>query len=141
MTPEEYKKELEFYAEKLAYTSFANNKFSPLKQRGATSDSIKSFKVVFFFIQKLNKDGSTIVELTVRYTLKLQPPGFNSDEEITFTKESGAFENAIVDQIYIPELGPYQHFNFSFGKPNPIQLFDAEFVLEEKLGLENDEDE
>lgn len=143
MTYEDYKKELEFYAEKLAYTSFANKSFPPLEQRGLTVESIKKFNVVFFFVKKLTGEDEEDfrVELTVRYTLTLQESENSSTEDATFTRLSGFFENAIVEQVYQAEFGDYQHFSFDFGKPNAIQLFDAEFVLEEKLGIEDDEEE
>jgi len=143
MTYEEYKKQLEFYAEKLAYTSFANQKFEPLERRGLTVDAIKKFNVVFFFSQLLNEDGPPTIDLTVRYTLSLEiwNDGRSSNEEATFTRLTGVFEDAIIEQVYKTEFGPYQHFNFDFGKPNAIQLFDAEFVLEEKLGIEDDDED
>lgn len=139
-----YKTELEFYAEKLAYTSFANQDFPPLAQRGLTVENIKKFNVVFFFVQKLNgEDAPPTIELTVRYSLNLEinNDGRSSYEDATFTRLSGFYEDAIIEQVYKPEFGAFQHYNFDFGKPNAIQLFDAEFVLEEKLGIEDyDED-
>lgn len=140
MTYEDYKKELEFYAEKLAYTSFANQSFPPLEQRGLTIENIKKFNVVFFFVKKLTGEDEEDfeVELTVRYTITLQDSE-GSTEDATFTRLSGFFENAIVEQVYQSDFGDYQHFSFNFGKPNAIQLFDAEFVLEEKLGIEEDD--
>jgi len=136
---ENYKKELEFYAEKLAYSSFANKSFAPLKERGLDVSNIKNFNVVLFFSQFLNKVGEEpTVRLTVRYTLTLEAKG-RSTTEATFTKQSGFYEDAIIKHVYKPEFSEYQHFNFTFGKPNAIQLFDAEFVLEEKLGIEDND--
>jgi len=138
-----YKKELKFYAEKLAYTYFANQDFPPLSQKGLTVDNIKKFNVVFFFTQKNNKKEKLFtIELTVRYSINFEIPigGKTSYEEATFTCLSSFFQNAIIEKVYNPEFGSFQHYNFDFGKPNPIQLYDAEFVLEEKLGIENYEE-
>lgn len=130
---ENYQEELKFYAQQLAYSSFANKAFVPLVQRGLDIDAINKFTVVFFFTQKLKEDNSVYIDFTVRYTLMLEIG--NQLEEITFVRLSDIYQEAIIDKVYKEKFGPFQHFSFDFNRPNTITLFDADYLLEEKLGV------
>lgn len=131
---EEYKKELEFYAEKFAYTFFANKNHNELASIDLSISDISKFHVVFFFVTKrANEKEQEYVDLTVRCGVEVTKG--DSVKDLGFPLTPGIYEEAIAKKVHSPEFGPYQHFNFEFGKPNQIQLFDAEFMLEEKLGL------
>lgn len=135
MTEKEYKEELKWIAEKLAYVSFTNHGYEILNRRGVSHEDIKNFIVTMFFATYIDDSNEPEVELDVQFTVYVEH-GQNSNQEITFMFTDNEILNAIIKQIHNPEFNDVQKHRFNFDKPNPIQLFDAQLTLDEKLGIE-----
>lgn len=135
MTEKQYKQELEWIAERLAYTSFTNHGYDILNKRGVTHEDIKNFVVTMFFATYVSEDNEPEVELDVQFTVYVEH-GTRNNQEITFMYTDKKILDAIINKIHKPEFNDVQKHKFTFGKPNPIQLFDAQLTLDEKLGIE-----
>ena len=135
MTEEQYKQELEWIAERLAYVSFTNHGYDILNCRGVTHEDIKNFVVNMFFATYVDYNNEPEVELIVQFTVYVEH-GKRNNQEITFRFTDKEILDAIINQIHDPEFNDVQRHRFNFGKPNPIQLFDAQLTLDDKLGIE-----
>ena len=135
MTEEKYIQELEWIAERLAYVSFTNHGYDILDRRGVTHEDIKNFVVTMFFATYVDDNNEPEVHLDVQFTVYVEH-GERNNQEITFMFTDKEILNAIIKQIHNPEFNDVQKHRFRFGKPNPIQLFDAQLTLDEKLGIE-----
>jgi hypothetical protein len=140
MVYEEYVKELEFIGEKLAYVAFTDEALPYFESRGVTEENVDRFNVTFFFSNALNDEGKISTDCVVRFSVFLSNEN-SSNQELTFVYNNNVLLKAIIDKIYKPEFDKayIQHHTFKFGKPNIIKLYDAQFILEEKLGLEGEE--
>lgn len=135
MTEEKYIQELEWIAERLAYVSFTNHGYDILDRRGVTHEDIKNFVVTMFFATYVDDNNEPEVELDVQFTVYVEH-GQRNNQEITFMFTDREILDAIIKKIHDPEFNDVQKHRFNFGKPNPIQLFDAQLTLDEKLGIE-----
>lgn len=134
MKLEEYTEQLRFIAEKLAYVAFTDDASDLLENRGASEEDIKNFNVNFFFTNYINDDGEVDTDFIVRFSVFLNT---DNNQEITFLFNNDVVKRAIIDKVYKSEFDKayVQHHMFSFGKPNIIELYDAQFILENKLDL------
>lgn len=135
MTEEQYKQELKWIAERLAYVSFTNHGYDILNKRGVTHEDIKNFVVTMFFATYVSEDNKPEVELDVQFTVYVEH-GERNNQEITFMYTDKEILDAIINKIHRPEFNDAQRHKFNFGKPNPIQLFDAQLTLDDRLGIE-----
>ena len=135
MNKTEYETELKDIGEMLAFVGFTGCGYEILNQRGVTHDDIKHFVVTMFFASFINDENTTEVELDVRFTVYVNVKGSNTDHEITFMFNDQNILDAIIDKKHDIEFGYAQKHEWRFPKPNPIQLFDARFTLDEKVGI------
>lgn len=139
MDKENYKEELSKIAEQLAYVSFTKHGYDILSKRGVTHEDINNFVVTMFFATFINDKNEAEVELDVQFTVYVQH-GERNNQEITFMFTDREVLNAIINKVYNSDFNDVQKYTFKFGKPNAIQLFDAQLVLDHKLELLPEED-
>lgn len=134
LTLDQYKEELRFIAEKLAYVAFTDEAAELLENRGATEQDIKEFNVTFFFTNYINDDGEVDTDFIIRFSVFINT---SSNQEITFVFNNKAIKEAIINKVYNSKFDNsyMQHHMFAFGKPNVLELYDAQFILEDKLEL------
>lgn len=126
---------LKFVCEKLAYVCFLEDKEGQFKQQGITHEDIERFIIKVFVEERYNDDEGIDLRMFMRFTVLISLPD-DKTREITFLYQHPVFMDAIVEQILEPsEDEPVVNYNFEFGRPNPIVLYDAEFLLEEELGV------
>lgn len=134
------KQNLEYYAELFAYIMFANMHTNHLYKSLTVSD-ISGFLVYIYFNEyEPEEEGQDpIVEMNCRITIKgkVNDYGKTEDTQIMYVQEQ--YFEAVIDQIY-ESTGAFQHYEFEFGVPNELKLYDAEFLIEEKLGIDLDEE-
>jgi len=130
-----YKTELKGIGEKLAYVAFTNHGYDILSARNISHKDIKSFVVTMFFATYTDDENTTEVELDVRFTVYVDA-GQRNNQEITFMFQDEEILSAIIEKIHNIDFGYTQKHEWSFSKPNAIQLFDAQLTLDEKLGIE-----
>ena len=131
--------DLKFYAELFAYINFVNMSHNHLYKKMDIKD-ITGFDVYLFFNEyEPEVEGEDpIVEMNCRITIKgSKEKGFD-DIQIMYVQEE--YFDAIIEQFY-QSSGAFQHFEFSFGVPNELKLYDAEFLIEEKLGVKLEEED
>ena len=138
MNIKSYEQELKFYAELFAYITFANIHTNHL-YRTTNVHEISGFNVYLFFNEYEPEipGEDPVVEMNCRITIKGSNEKGAQDVQIMYTEE--VYFDAIIDQIY-QSTGAYQHFEFSFDVPNELKLYDAEFLIEEKLGVTIDDE-
>jgi len=129
-----YQAELKNICEKLAYVSFTNHGYDILNARNITHEDIKNFVVTMFFATYLDDNNITEVDLDVRFTVYVEA-GERKNQEITFMLQDEEIINAIIEKIHDHNFGVTQKHEWTFPKPNAIQLFDAQLTLDEKLGI------
>lgn len=135
MDEQKYETELKDIAEKLAFVGFTNHGFDILEQRGVTHENIDHFVVTMFFASFLDDENTAEIELDVRFTVYVNVEGKNTHQEITFMFKDEEILDAIIDKKHSTDFGYSQKHEWTFPKPNPIQLFDAQLTLDEKLGI------
>lgn len=121
---------LKFLCEKLAYVCFLEDKQDKLRMQGIDRNDIESFSVRVFIEQYIDEE-ETKLDMSMRFSVNL-----TKNRSVTFVYTHDVFMPAILEQVV--KLGPNegsQIHSFDYGKPNPIVLHDAEFLLEEELGV------
>lgn len=141
MKSTETRENLEFFAEYFAYAMFANMHTNHLYKQ-LDINEISGFLVYLFFNEfEAEEPGEEpFVEMNCRITIKGKPDerGKTKDTQVMYTQEK--YFAAIIDQVY-ESTGVFQHYEFEFGVPNQLKLYDAEFLIEEKLGIDLDDEE
>lgn len=124
---------LKFICEKLAYVAFLDDNHGHLKRAGVTHDDILSFDVKLHVSEYLaeDEDEEDDLELRFRFTVNIDD---NPKREVSFQYYHKQFSPAILDQLIVSN-GSWQQYAFHFGRPNQLVMFDAEFLLEEELGV------
>ena len=135
------RKKLEYYAELFAYIMFANMHTNHLYKSLTVSD-ISGFVVYIYFneYEPEIQGEDPIVEMNCRITIKgntNKDGKKKEDTQVMYVQEE--YFNAVIDQIY-ESTGAFQHYEYEFGVPNELKLYDAEFLIEEKLGIDLDEE-
>lgn len=128
-------KYLEFLCEKLAYVCFLEDKYDYFHMQNIDRDSIENFSVRVFIEQYIEEE-ETQLDMSMRFSLNIV-----NKPSITFVYNHEVFMPAILEKVVKlnPDEGCQIH-SFNYGKPNPIVLHDAEFLLEEELGVKVDND-
>lgn len=134
MEKERYESELKTIGEKLAFVGFTNHGFEILEQRGVTHEDINNFVVTMFFASYVDDKNEAEVQLDVRFTVYVKA-GERGNQEITFMFKDQEILDAIIDKKHDIDFGYAQKHEWTFPKPNPIQLFDAQLTLDEQLGI------
>lgn len=132
---------LEFFAEYFAYAMFSNIADHHLHKR-LTIHDITGFQVHIFF-NEYDADEDTedpFVEMNCRITIKGKPDERNRENNTQIMYVQEEYFKAIIDQVY-KSTGAFQYYEFEFGVPNELKLYDAEFLIEEKLGIDLDKED
>ena len=141
MKSTETRENLEFFAEYFAYAMFANMHTNHLYKQ-LDINEISGFLVYLFFneFEAEEPEEEPFVEMNCRITIKGKPDerGKTKDTQVMYTQEK--YFAAVIDQVY-ESTGVFQHYEFEFGVPNQLKLYDAEFLIEEKLGIDLDDEE
>lgn len=131
------KKYLKYLCEKLAYVCFIEDKDDQLKRLGLTHQNIEEFNVRAY-INKYINDTSNEIEATVQtlISVKLLDNDAGKTHKITILYHHPVFSPAICKKVIDPNSKlDFDIVNYKFSRPNPISLYDAEFGLEESLGV------
>lgn len=126
------KSNLEAYAELFAYITFINMKDNPL-YKSVDINSIKGFEVYLFF-NEYEPGDEPIIELNCRITINDSEKEIN-DIQIMYVQEE--YFKALINKVY-KSTGAFQYYEYNFGVPDQLKLYDAQFLIEEKLGIEGD---
>ena len=132
---QQYKDDLKDICEKVAYVSFTDHAYKIFKSKNVTNEDIKSFVVTMFFSTYIDDEGNQCPNLDIRLTAYVNPGG-SGEKEITFMFNDDDIIKAIIEKFHNEDYGVVQKHEWSFPKPNGIQLFDAQLTLDEKLGIE-----
>ena len=123
---------LKFICEKLAYVAFLDDTEGYLKKANITYNDILSFDVKLHVSEYLVEDDKEDeLELRFRFTVNIDD---NPSREVSFQYYHNQFSPAILEQLIVKN-GSWQQYAFHFGRPNQLVMFDAEFLLEEELGV------
>lgn len=127
------KGKLEFICEKLAYVAFLDDDHGYLKRAGITHDDILSFDVKLHISEYVseNDEEEDDLELRFRFTVNIDD---KPKRDISFQYYHKQFSPAILEQLIAPN-GSWQQYAFHYGRPNQLVMFDAEYLLEEELGV------
>ena len=118
---------LKFLCQKLAYVCFVRDE--RLRENGIKHENIKSFEVKIFVDGYHEDDGSVDYEVAMRFTVNTN---IQEVPEICFLWKHPVFMRAIAEKVIVLE-DTSQHHNFKYETaPNPIELFDAEYLLEQE---------
>lgn len=132
---DQYKAQWKDIAEKLAYMTFTGPAYEILSSRNFSHEDIQKFNVTIYCrIFSDEENGNDIEDITVRFSVFLGSK--NNTEEITLQFTNKIIINALINKIYDGKYGVYQQYDFEFGRPNAIELYDAEYYLMELLKLE-----
>lgn len=127
VTDEKY---LKFLCQKMAYVCFVRD--DRLKQNGIKHENIKSFEVKLFVDGYHNDDQSVDYELKMRFVVNTN---VSAVPEVCFMWSNPTIMNAVAEKaIAMQELSQTYTFKYEI-PPNPLELFDAEFLLEQELGV------
>jgi hypothetical protein len=130
------KEYLKHLCEKLAYVCFTEDKDSQLKRQGFTHEHIETFSVRLYINQYIQEDGDVEIDLKTYITIALRKKA--SLHIITNIYYHPVFTPAIIDKVLERDDDePTKIIVHEFGRPNPVTLYDSEFVLEEELGVVN----
>ena len=121
---------LEFVCERLAYVCFLEDREGHLARANVTHENIKSFDIKVYVSEYLDDNGEPVSEMTIRFTVNL----LDGNQHIAFQYYHPQFVPAMLEQLVVSN-GAWQQYTFHYGKPNSIVLFDAEYLLEEELGV------
>lgn len=135
MEETKYNEELKDICKQLAYVAFTNHGYTIFKDRNITHEDINNFVVTIFFSSCIEDDNTSTVDLDVRFTVFIDNGGSNN-QEITFMFHDKKILDSIVDKFFKEEFGVVQKYEWTFPKPNGIELFDAQLTLYEELGIE-----
>jgi hypothetical protein len=113
--------------------SFTNQGHDLFASRNISYEDISKFVVVIFCPNYIDEDtNKEFVQFTIRFTVYIG----DNNEEITFGFNNKIILDALAEKIYKREYGSLQRMEFEYGRPNGLELFDAEFYLMELLDLE-----
>lgn len=121
---------LKFLCQKLAYVCFVRDE--RLRENGIKHENIKSFEVKIFIDGLIDDEGEVDHEVAMRFTVNTN---VHEVPEVCFLWKHPVLMNAMAQKAVVLE-DTSQHYTFKYETaPNPIELFDAEYLLEQELGV------
>jgi hypothetical protein len=130
---------IEYLLQKLSCVCFLEDRNGVFKRRNKEIDDIDHFKVKVL-IEEWSKveeeEGEEDTEPDIFMGLVFTVVFNNDSHPLTIGQyEHPVFMPAIVKKTVVP-TGGWQSNEFVFPCPNQLEVYDAEFLLEEELGVE-----
>ena len=127
--------EIEFLIERLAYVCFLESEPEIFKNADLKIKDISKFKVKILvednWVLDRSQQNKERIQMNTVFTLYT-----STNNQITFRYNHAIFMPAIVKKAVVPN-GTWQFKEFEFNKPDFLTMIDAEYLLEEKLGVVN----